>query len=75
MDECLVALDAEPVSAQAAAVWADSVLDDTPAEDAVILLTSLATFEHVSGPAHSLAASNARALREALTAAVRAMLN
>jgi len=75
MEEWLAALDGEPVSAQAAAVWAASFLHDSTTEDAVILLTSLATFEHVCGSAHFLAASNARALRKALTTAVRPMLN
>lgn len=75
MDEWMMALDAEPVSEQAAAVWAASVLDDSPAEDALILLTSLATFEHVSGPTRSVAASNAQALREALAKAMRGMSN
>ena len=71
MDEWLLALDAEPVSAEAAAVWVDSILRDTPAEDAVLLLASLATFEHVSGPGHPLAARNAWVLRDALATAVR----
>jgi hypothetical protein len=75
MDEWMMTLDAEPVSAQAAAVWAASILKDSTIDDALILLTSLATFEHVSGPAHPLAASNARALRGALVTAVRPMMN
>ena len=75
MDEWIMALDAEPVGAQDAAVWAAGILKDSTIDDAVILLTSLATFEHVSGPAHPLAASNARALRVALTTAVRPMMH
>ena len=71
----MMALNAEPISEQAAAAWATSILDDSPAEDAVILLTSLATFEHVSGAAQSLATSNARSLREALAKAMRPMMN
>ncbi|MFO1047541.1 MAG: hypothetical protein U1E52_06550 [Geminicoccaceae bacterium] len=75
MDEWLSALEAKPVSEQVAALWAASILRDSPVPDAVILLTSLATFEHVSGPMHSVAAVSARTLREALTKAMRPMLN
>ena len=72
MEECMITLDAEPISAQDAATWAASITCEGTVEDVVELLLSLDT---ITNSKHSLAARNALALHSALKQALRRILN